>query len=355
MGSSLEADSHISRLTLPDNPAPYPVAYSVIRPVNHSEEVPEVLSVLAWRSVYHLDRMLEVFADSSDFPFVSRLASKEETVSAQNSIIRTVVDSVRNDRDVRVHCLLYGMHPVMMNIADSVPSDRKNQIVPIRMHGYERDQAVTVELDTPLKSEHAVARISFGVDDVFDTGHELIAFLCEIEEHKFGNTDRSIIDAVFNKDRRPFDELRPLYDDAIARFHTAGVVISVLCYKNMPFKEQLRAYIQKQNPQDEWCVYQEELLDYSLDFGQNDWVIASGMDKGISGNDIVGLIMKDGLLDPWMCRDEKVQMIVDSLQKTELRIGSLADGILRVNNPKILDELAASMIGLYIHQFASSR
>lgn len=63
----------------------------------------------------------------------------------------------------------------------------------------------------------------------------------------------------------------------------------MLCYKNIPFKEQLQSYLDTITEPDEWCMHQDEMLNHTIELGQDDWVIALGLD---AGKKVITLLVK---------------------------------------------------------------
>lgn len=354
MGSSETAPSHRARLNIQENPARYPLYYTAVRPVEGAPPLPDATVAFAWDCVEHIDLVLEVFADTQSHSFVSRLVSKEETQQVQNDIIAEVLTTLYFEEDTRAFPLLFGMQPVLLSMNEELPLKNRRQLVPIRIQGYSSEGAVKATLITPISPEDANARIKFGVDDVFDTGHELALLLCEIEEKMFGFTDRSIVELMHNLEKKPFEELRHLYDEIIPRFHKAGLVISVLSYKNIPFIEQLHSYLSSINEPDEWCRHQDEMLNHTIELDQDDWGLGSGMDAGKKGEYIVNEIKLRNLLPDWVLAMPKIQTLLESLRNAELRIGAQSEGILCVDNKKAFDDFVISEFAFFLEQYASA-
>jgi hypoxanthine-guanine phosphoribosyltransferase len=287
----------------------------------------EFVEVFAFRMLYDLDRVLEKKADG-DSLFIERLDTVDRTQKAQNRLVERIAGSMRAT-DASCVVVLHGASPSGTRLWNDNPSVRDRISFTI-VSGYSGTTSEAPTIMLPIDTAILKSPLVHINDDVGDTLHTLATLLCSVEQAKFGTTDWKIVKSLHQTQGKPFEWFTSLYDQLLARMHKAGVVSSMLFYKNEPFLARLEAHM-LESELDEWTRAQSSVYPVARIYGQHDWAMGTLLDTGIKWTDIVPYIQKYTSLDiEVLKRDPSLRRLLDQFEQSVFRVGATIDGMVRL-------------------------
>jgi hypothetical protein len=322
-------------------PASTDLLWNVIQPVKDPNnpfafsevQYPAYVRVLFFRTIASIDKDLQ---QESLMPgsFVSEVDSVDRTQRTMRRLTGVLSQELHEHNDLSSISVLYGVAPMYSALAASADKSTRERITSTIISGYQADQSVPARVLVEISSDILTSPLVSLNDDVVDTAHALAAIVCEVEEAKYGQTDRDIVRLLHETHGTPFEHHTQLYEALVGRMHEAGVVVSALFYKNIPFLEALKARIEHSSD-DRWVQTQKRLLVPALTYPQDAWLMGEGLDTGIKGSTIISCMRKEEMIDESLLSDPDCRELIELLGKSTLRVGSFVDGLIKLNNGDI--------------------
>lgn len=322
---------NLRRFTHYEYPISHPFVWNFMQPIRDPNmshglsilEYDDAVAQFAIETVCRLDREIQTHIRSGLWQFMVKTDIPWETSRAQYHVVEEVKKSMLSG-DTTCIAALHGATPAVVDLyndPDMFPV--RDRIATAIISGYSSTNGEVPKIVTPIPNRILQADLVHVLDDVGHTLKTVGVVLCAIEQEKFGFTDEQIVHELTTS------EHVSMYDALIQRMHKAGLVASLLFYKNDLFLERLEAYLETAN-NDNWSRSQEAVYPHARRYSREYWHLGHFIDIGLAWN---GDLFNEAnpfeqyVDSDWFLKDPLVARLIDQLSQSSFRIGATMEGM----------------------------